>query len=56
MHGYDINMPRPGNTESMPSFHGGHSLHNGIMAAQHNLDSSDAYVPFMESDDSTSAD
>lgn len=55
MHGYDLSIPRPGNAESMSSFHGVH-LHNSIISAQHNLDSSDAYVPFMESDDSVSAD
>lgn len=55
MHGYDLTIPRPGNAESMSTFHGVH-LHNSIISAQHNLDSSDAYVPFMESDDSVSAD
>ncbi|XP_037025366.1 insulin gene enhancer protein ISL-1 isoform X3 [Bradysia coprophila] len=55
MHGYDVTAPRPGNADSMSTFHGGH-LHNSIISAQHNLDSSDAYIPFMESDDSTSAD
>ncbi|KAJ6625680.1 Insulin gene enhancer protein ISL-2, partial [Pseudolycoriella hygida] len=51
MHGYDLTVPRPSATESMSSFHGVH-LHNGIISAQHNMDSSDAYVPFIESDDS----
>lgn len=55
MHGYDLTVPRPGNTDSMSLFHG-LQLHNSIISAQHNLDSSDAYVPFMESDDSVSAD
>lgn len=54
MHGYDV-APRPGNADSMSTFHGGHH-HNSIISAQHNLDSSDAYIPFMESDDSASAD
>lgn len=53
MHGYDLSVNRPGNpTDPISAYNNNGLQHFGSME-HHHVDSSDSFVPLMESDDSS---